>query len=119
MAADDSIKSIDPQSPYYLHPASNTNLIISPVVLREDNYGEWARSVRNAFKANNKVVFLDGTIKQPDVTSANYSQWVQVQSMLGAWIHNTLDASIRPTVPLTDDVKDMWADIKQRFSLGN
>ncbi|KAH7568282.1 hypothetical protein JRO89_XS07G0271200 [Xanthoceras sorbifolium] len=48
-----------------------------------------------------------------------YSLWVQVNSMLGAWLHNTLDASIRSTVPITDDVGDMWEDIRQRFSVGN
>ncbi|KAH7565024.1 hypothetical protein JRO89_XS09G0112900 [Xanthoceras sorbifolium] len=48
-----------------------------------------------------------------------YSPWVQVNSMLGAWLHNTLDASIRSTVPITDDVGDMWEDIRQHFSVGN
>ncbi|XP_074373551.1 uncharacterized protein LOC141713885 [Apium graveolens] len=47
------------------------------------------------------------------------AQWVQVNSILGAWIQNTLDASIRSSVPITDNVKDMWDDIRIRFSAGN
>ncbi|CAO2838307.1 unnamed protein product [Amaranthus hypochondriacus] len=112
-------QTIDSTSPYYLHPACNTNLVLSPVVLRGDNYGEWARSVRNAFKANNKLGFLDGTITQLSTTSPKFSLWIQVNSMLTAWLQNTLDASIRSTVPLTDNVKDMWDDLQQRFSIGN
>ncbi|KMS64559.1 hypothetical protein BVRB_019060, partial [Beta vulgaris subsp. vulgaris] len=115
---DDKSKAVDVTSPYYLHPASNTALVISPVVLRDANYGEWARSVYNAFKAHNKTGFIDGSIKPP-TTPAELAQWVQVNSTLGAWIHNTLDAAIRSTVPLTDNVKDMWDDIKERFSIGN
>ncbi|KAH7569415.1 hypothetical protein JRO89_XS06G0157600 [Xanthoceras sorbifolium] len=113
-------KGVDSSSPYYLHPSSNTDRIISPVVLRGNNYNEWARSVRNALKANNKLGFIDGSIQPPKPTeSTMYSPWVQVNSMLGAWLHNTLDASIRSTVPITDDVGDMWEDIRQRFSVGN
>lgn len=66
-------QSIDSSSPYYLHPACNTNLILTPVVLRGDNYGEWARSVRNAFTANNKIGFLDGSICKPSETSYEYA----------------------------------------------
>ncbi|XP_020249272.1 uncharacterized protein LOC109826663 [Asparagus officinalis] len=113
-------KGVDSSSPYYLHPSSNTDRIISPVVLRGNNYNEWARSVRNAFKANNKLGFIDGSIQPPKSTeSTMYSPWVQVNSMLGAWLHNTLDASIRSIVPITDEVRDMWEDIRQRFSVGN
>ncbi|KAH7567201.1 hypothetical protein JRO89_XS07G0030900 [Xanthoceras sorbifolium] len=75
---------------------------------------------QNALKANNKLGFIDGSIQPPKSTeSPMYSLWVQVNSMLGAWLHNTLDASIRSTVPITDDVGDMWEDIRQRFSVGN
>ena len=58
---ENSCKGIDPSSPYYLHPASNMNFALSPVVLRGNNYGEWARSIQNAFKANNKIAFLGGS----------------------------------------------------------
>ncbi|KNA24752.1 hypothetical protein SOVF_013040 [Spinacia oleracea] len=106
-------KVIDASSPYYLHPTSNTSIVISPVVLRGENYEEWARSMRNAFKANNKIGFFDGTIEPPTTEEPDkMALWVQVNSMLGAWIHNTLDASIRSSIPLTDNVKDMWDDIR-------
>jgi transposase InsO family protein len=120
MGDTETIKGVDSSSPYYLHPSANTDRIISPVVLRGNNYNEWARSVRNALKANNKLGFIDGSIQPPKSTEATiYSAWVQVNSMLGAWLHNTLDASIRSTVPITDDVREMWEDIRQRFSVGN
>lgn len=87
-------KGVDSSSPYYLHPSSNTDRIISPVVLRGNNYNEWARSARNAFKANNKLGFIDGSIHPPKSTeSTMYSSWVQVNFMLGEWLRNTLDAS--------------------------
>ena len=50
-------------SPWLQHQPNN--LIVSSVVLRGENYGQWAWLVRNAFKANNKLGFFDGIISQP------------------------------------------------------
>lgn len=117
MGDEKTIKGVNASSPYYLHLSSNTNIVISPVILRGENYEEWARSMRNAFKANNKIGFFDGTIKPPTETESDKkAQWVQVNSMLGSWIHNTLDASIRSYVHITNNVKDMWDDIRLHFS---
>ena len=76
--------------PYYLHLACNTNLVFAPVVLRGD-----------AFTANNKIGFLDGSICRPPETSYDYGLWAQLNSMLTAWLQNTLEASNCSTVPLT------------------
>ena len=112
-------QTIASTSPYYLHPACNTNLVLSPIVLRGDNYSEWAQSLRNDFKANNKIGFLDGTVSRPSETSSDFPLWAPVNAMFSAWLQNTLDAFIRSTVPLTDNVKDMWDDLQQHFSIGN
>lgn len=109
----------EPFSTYYLHPSADTGNIISPILLKGDNYEEWSRSIRNNLRAKNKLGFLDGTISMPAAESADFAQWGIVNSMLVAWIYNTLDVSIRSTVRLPDDAKTMWDDLKARFSIGN
>ncbi|KAL2905836.1 hypothetical protein RDABS01_004546 [Bienertia sinuspersici] len=55
----------------------------------------------------------------PQADSADYAQWGIVNSMLVAWIYNTLDVSIRSTIRLPDDAKTMWDDLQAQYSIGN
>lgn len=106
-------------SPYYLHPSDNPGSLISPVQLRGDNYEEWARSMRNALRAKKKLGFIDGTLAKPEEESLEIEDWWMVNSMLVAWILNTIEPSLRSTVTYTENVKDLWDDLRQRFSIGN
>ena len=66
-----------------------------PMVLHGKNYNKCAQSVLNALKANNTLRFIDGAIQTPKSTeSTMYTSWIQVNSKLEAWIHNTLDAAV-------------------------
>lgn len=97
----------EPFSTYYLHPSEGTGSVISPIFLRGDDYEEWARSLLNNLRAKNKFGFIDGTEKEPDAKSSDFNQWGIVNSMLVAWIYNTLDVSVRSTVFFPDCVKDL------------
>ncbi|XP_021753829.1 uncharacterized protein LOC110719238 [Chenopodium quinoa] len=109
----------EPFSAYYLHPSEGTGAVISPIMLKGDNYEEWSRSLRNNLRAKNKLGFIDGTIKVSDAKSPDFDQWGIVNSMLVAWIVNTLDVSVRSTVRFPDHVKSLWDDLRDRYSLGN
>ena len=104
----------EPFSAYYLHPSEGTGAVISPILLKGDNYEEWSRSLRNNLRAKNKLGFIDGTIEVPDAKSPDYDQWGIVNSMLVAWIVNTLDVSVRSTVRFPDNVKSLWDDLRDR-----
>ncbi|KAL2938943.1 Long chronological lifespan protein 2, partial [Bienertia sinuspersici] len=106
-------------SPYYLHPSKGIGAVISPILLKGDTYEEWSRSLRTNLRAKNKLGFIDGTIVVLDVKSSDFDQWGIVNSMLVAWIVNTLDVSICSTVPFPDHVKSLWDDLRDRYSLGN
>ncbi|KAL2943844.1 Retrovirus-related Pol polyprotein from transposon RE1 [Bienertia sinuspersici] len=83
MGYDNTTKGIDTTSPYYLHPISTTDLIVSPMKLCGENYGEWARSIQNAFKGNNKLGFLNCTITEPSsTTSPDFSPWLICETIL-------------------------------------
>ncbi|XP_056684916.1 uncharacterized protein [Spinacia oleracea] len=62
-------------SKYYLHPSEGTGTVISPILLRGNNYDQCVRSLRNNLKAKNKLGFIDGTIFEPEPTSEEYEQW--------------------------------------------
>jgi hypothetical protein len=39
--------------------------------------------------------------------------------MLVSWVMNTVEPSLRSTISNQENVKDLWEDIKERFSIGN
>lgn len=75
--------------------------------------------MRNNLRAKNKLGFIDGTISMPDTKSADYDQWGIVNSIIVAWIYNTLDESIRSTISFPDNVKTLWDALRDRYSIGN
>ncbi|XP_012832710.1 PREDICTED: uncharacterized protein LOC105953585 [Erythranthe guttata] len=75
--------------------------------------------MRNALRAKKKLGFIDGTLSKPPKDSTEMEDWWMVNSMLVAWITNTIEPSLRSTVTYMENVKDLWEDLRQRFSIGN
>nr|GMD14348.1 retrovirus-related Pol polyprotein from transposon TNT 1-94 [Ipomoea batatas] len=42
-----------------------------------------------------------------------------LQYMLVSWIRNTIDSDLRTTISHMENAKDLWDDIKERFSVAN
>lgn len=42
-----------------------------------------------------------------------------VNSILVAWIFNTIEPTLRSTITYMENVKELWDDLHQRFSIGN
>lgn len=119
MIGDGSGRGTSAVLPYYLHPSDNPCLLISPVQLRGENYEEWARSMQNSLRAKKKLGFADGTLMRPEDDSPDLEDWWMVNSMLVAWIFITIEPSLRSTITYMENVKDLWEDLFQRFSIGN
>lgn len=58
-------ENLSPTTPYFLHPSDNPGALITPVILRGDNYSEWATEFWNSLQAKQKIGFLDGSIIKP------------------------------------------------------
>ena len=62
--------SIDPSSPYYLHPSDLPKQLHVNEALTDGNYTDWAQEMSNFLYAKNKMDFVDGTIRKPETTSS-------------------------------------------------
>ncbi|KAJ8628491.1 hypothetical protein MRB53_021798 [Persea americana] len=111
-------KTVSTVSPYRLNSNDNPGNIITQVQLKGDNHDEWARAMRTSLRAK-KYGFIAGTIPQPDEKSADLEDWWTVNSMLVSWIFNTIEPTLRSTITHMEIAKDLWDDIKERFSVGN
>jgi len=84
-------------NPYLLSSSDNPGSLISFVVLKEDNYPEWATELRNSLQAKKKLGFIDGTTLKPEAEHER-SQWLAANSMIVGWIRTSIDPKIRSTV---------------------
>lgn len=108
----------DVDSDYYLHPADHTGLNVCSVVLKGDNFEEWAVDILNAFVARRKVGFLEGTVVRP-TDPANLADWRAVNAMLLGWVFRSIDPALRSSISRPDTVFKLWTDLHDRFSVGN
>lgn len=105
-------------SPYYLHPSDNPGALITSVLLRGDNYTEWATELSNSIQAKRKLGFLNGSIPKP-TTEPDISRWLATNSMLVGWIRTSIDPKIHSTVTFVPDAHKLWETLQSRFSVRN
>ena len=105
-------------SPYNLHPSDNPGALITPVLLRGDNYSEWAVELWNSLQAKQKIGFLDGSVLKP-TTNPDLARWTSTNSMIVGWIRTSIDPQVRSTVTHVADASKLWESLKQRFSVKN
>ena len=92
---------IEPHSPYYLHPSDGPGVLITVEVFDSESYDLWEKAVRTALKSKNKLRFINGTLKKPDVKEGDFTKfhaWDMVNSMVCLWLLNVIDRKLRPSV---------------------
>ncbi|ESQ37319.1 hypothetical protein EUTSA_v10003063mg [Eutrema salsugineum] len=87
-------------------------------MLTENNYERWSKLMRNSLKAKNKLGFIDGVITEPEGVK-ELKKWGIVNSMLVAWILNTIEPELRGSVSCAETAHQLWTDIRERFSVDN
>ncbi|XP_041995751.1 uncharacterized protein LOC121745873 [Salvia splendens] len=106
----------DFSSPYYFHPSDNPGLQLFSQVLEGSNYINWSRSMSTALLAKNKLLFVNGTLLKPQDDDLLYHAWIRCNSMVVSWIRNSLSPKICSSIMYLDDAKEIWLDLRDRFS---
>ncbi|KAJ4746686.1 Retroelement pol polyprotein-like [Rhynchospora pubera] len=112
-------KPIDSSSPFYFSPSDNPGMSITSCILKGENYDLWVKAMRNSLRAKNKLGFVDGTINKLKLTDSQVAVWDSSNSMLVSWLFNSIDSSLQPSVAYFETAKELWDDLKERFSVGN
>ncbi|XP_074318533.1 uncharacterized protein LOC141655346 [Silene latifolia] len=117
-------EQIAPSSPLYLHPSESTALSLTPTVFNGENYDLWVDAVRNALDAKNKLSFVEGKVRKPHVKDGEEESleavaWRQCNAMVKAWIRNSIDPKLHPSISFSGAVTEIWKELKDRYSVGN
>ncbi|XP_050906812.1 uncharacterized protein LOC127120429 [Lathyrus oleraceus] len=106
-------------SPYYLNPLDDRRTTLSDDLLTRKNYWKWWKSAKLALFAKNKLGFVDGTIKKPLESSPEFHAWEKADSMVYAWIVNSIDPSLHDIIFHVPTARDLWKNLQQRFYKGD
>ena len=109
----------DPSSAYYLHPGENPGAVLVHPQLSEKNYHSWSRNMKRALLSKNKLKFVDGSIDMPEHHDPLFEAWERCNVMVLSWINRTLSTQIFESVVYIDIEKNLWDDLKERFSRGS
>ena len=92
----DSVPSsgIDAGSHFYIHPSDNPGAILVPVPFNGIGFHSWRRSVLRSLSVKNKLVFINGECKRPEMNHSSYRHWVRCDDMVTSWILNSLAREI-------------------------
>lgn len=65
----------------------------------------------------NKVCFVDGSLPCP--TGDLKNSWIICNSVVTAWLLNSLSKEISASVNFTDSAREIWLDLQQRYQRKN
>ncbi|CAH9061826.1 unnamed protein product [Cuscuta epithymum] len=84
--------------------------------LNGSNYLEWSQSVKLAIDGRGKLGFLTGETKVPEPDEPNYKVWRSENSLVTAWLLNSMDASIARSHMFLKTAKEVWDAVRETYS---
>nr|XP_009592340.1 uncharacterized protein LOC104089199 [Nicotiana tomentosiformis] len=110
---------INATSPLYIHSSDSPGSTLVPAPFDEIGYRSWRRSVLRALSVKNKLGFINGDSKRPDVTSLHFRQWERCDDMVTSWILNSLSKDIADSVEYVNDFVELWKELEDRYDQKN
>lgn len=111
--------TVDANHPYYLHPLDNPGMTLTIVVLNEQNFSQWSRSMIIALSAKLKLRFVDGSYVPPPANTPLFMHWTRCNHMVISWILNSISNDIQNSVVFLNTASVIWKDLETRYSQSN
>ncbi|XP_019224191.1 PREDICTED: uncharacterized protein LOC109205890 [Nicotiana attenuata] len=110
---------VDTSSPLYMHPSDNPGTALVPAPFDGFGYRSWRRGVMRALSVKNKLGFINGECKRPDLDSSKFRLWEMCDDMVTSWILNSLTKEIADSVEYVADVFELWRELEDRYDQTN
>ena len=109
--------------PLFLQHTENPSLVlVTQPLIGGENYSTWARAVRKALFAKNKLGVIDGTLtlSSPLIsTPSSVQAWIRCDNMVGTWLTNSISSKLQASIIYEDIALEIWNDLKNRFAQTN
>ncbi|KAL3520401.1 hypothetical protein ACH5RR_018550 [Cinchona calisaya] len=80
------------------------------------NYLEWAQSVKLAIDGRGKLGHLTGEVKKPEVGDPWMSAWQSENSLISAWLINSMEPTIGKPYFSLPNARDIWEVLRETYS---
>lgn len=84
--------------------------------LNGKNYLEWAQTVRLVIDGRGKLGHLTGEIAKPEEKDASFKAWRSENSMVIAWLVNSMEAAIGKPFLYLPTAKGVWEAVRDTYS---
>nr|GEV71830.1 putative Gag-pre-integrase domain, Gag-polypeptide of LTR copia-type [Tanacetum cinerariifolium] len=64
---------------------------------------------------DNKIGFIDGTIKKSEKTESNHMAWMRCDAIIKGWLTTAMEKEIRTSVKYANTSAEIWSDLRERF----
>jgi len=119
VAGGSSRVQIEPSDPLFLHPSDQPEQGLVADLFNGDDFENWRRSVTVALSAKQKLGFVDGTNKKPEVGSPLLPYWQRCNDMVISWLLNSLHKNVRDSVLYHNTASDIWTELNERYGQSN
>ncbi|TXG57096.1 hypothetical protein EZV62_018409 [Acer yangbiense] len=93
---------------------------ITTIKLNGDNFYHWSLSVHMYIHGHGKINYLIGAKKEPKSIDAQHATWDAKNSMVMAWLVNSMEEDISSNYLDNSTAKEIWDSLTEMYSdLGN
>ncbi|KZV37850.1 hypothetical protein F511_30760 [Dorcoceras hygrometricum] len=97
-----------------------SSLQIKTHLLNGRNYLQWAQSIKIVVCARGKLGYLTGDLPPPATTDPAYPTWLADNSIVLAWLINSMETNISRRYLWFQTAKEVWDAVRRMYSdLGN
>ncbi|QHO27769.1 uncharacterized protein [Arachis hypogaea] len=111
--------TLDPASPYLLHPGESSGTALIPIALEHNNYQVWERAMWRALRGKNMIRFIDGSLQRPTQEDLLFDAWERCNTFVVSWINHSLSLNIAKSVIWINSAEELWRELKQRYCQGD
>ena len=102
-------------------PAKSTNaeshsVQITTIRLNGDNFLRWYQSVKMYMRGRGKMGYLNGEKKAPAEADPTYDTWDAENSMVMAWLVNSMEEDISSNYMCYPTAKELWDNVIEMYS---
>ncbi|XP_060210247.1 uncharacterized protein LOC132637121 [Lycium barbarum] len=114
-----NVNQIDPSNPLYIHSSDSPGMSLVNFIFDGRGFQGWRKTILIALSAKNKLGFINGTCKMPNVDAPDYQAWSRCNDMVTSWLLNSLSKDIADNIIYSKAARDLYTDLEQRFGQSN
>ena len=96
--------------------ADNSSFQLTVEKLNGKNYLEWAQSIKLVIDRKGKLGYLTGETRKPPSTDSSLQKWQSENSLVTAWLVNSMKPTIGKTYLFLPTAKDVWDAVRETYS---